>query len=190
MSDEAEQDSVPGLYVYPKFIDEFAQMKLLTFISTQVFAKPFKRRVLQFGYEYGYNGGDIIETTPIPEALLYLRDSLQETCRIQNIETPVFDQCIVNEYTPGQGIAPHVDDRRFGPVIGCFVIGSGCSVVFNQANTYISHYIDRGALYIMSGEARCVWMHSIPMRKTDVVNNRKITRKTRYSITFRSVLHF
>ena len=35
-----------------------------------------------------------------------------------------FEQAIVNEYEPGQGIAPHVDRDCFGPVVATVSLGS------------------------------------------------------------------
>jgi len=39
----------------------------------------------------------------------------------------------------------------------------------------------------MSGKSRYIWSHEIPLRKTDIINNIKINRNRRISITFRNV---
>jgi len=39
----------------------------------------------------------------------------------------------------------------------------------------------------MSGDARYVWTHSMPSRKYDIVDDEKITRGRRISLTFRNV---
>jgi hypothetical protein len=40
----------------------------------------------------------------------------------------------------------------------------------------------------MQGDARHLWLHGIPPRKTDVVDGRKIERSRRLSLTFRNVV--
>jgi alkylated DNA repair dioxygenase AlkB len=48
-------------------------------------------------------------------------------------------------------------------------------------------YVKPNSLYIMSGDSRYVWSHSMPVKKSDVVNGIKIKRDRRISITFRNV---
>jgi alkylated DNA repair dioxygenase AlkB len=48
--------------------------------------------------------------------------------------------------------------------------------------------LDPGSLYVMQGEARYQWKHSIPSRKTDVYGQGRIQRHRRVSLTFRIVI--
>ena len=41
-----------------------------------------------------------------------------------------FEQAIVNEYEPGQGIAPHIDRDCFGPVVATVSLGSAVNMDF------------------------------------------------------------
>jgi alkylated DNA repair dioxygenase AlkB len=48
-------------------------------------------------------------------------------------------------------------------------------------------YVAPDSLYIMSGEARYIWKHSMLSRKTDMVDGKRIKRGRRISLTFRNV---
>lgn len=110
-----------------------------------------------------------------------------------------FGQLIINEYYPGQGIAPHIDHiKRFGPIVACISLGSGIVMDFEKITPAsagseavvekYSIYVKPRSLYFMSGDARYKWKHSIASRKTDVVDAKKIKRGRRVSLTFRSTL--
>ncbi len=43
------------------------------------------------------------------------------------------------------------------------------------------------SLLVLSGEARNVWTHAIPARKSDIVNGQKQPRSRRLSLTFREM---
>ena len=104
------------------------------------------------------------------------------------------DQLIVNEYRPGQGISAHIDDMRlFGSPILCLSIGGpGSAVVVDFTRTGHAPYslhVQPRSLYIMSGEARSLWKHSIASRKQDHVPGQRTPHArtaTRYSLTYRS----
>jgi alkylated DNA repair dioxygenase AlkB len=104
-----------------------------------------------------------------------------------------FDQLIVNEYKPGQGIYKHIDHvKYFGPIILCITCGSGCNIEFSREDTIVNIYVEPKSLYIMSGDARYKWRHGINNITTDIINNgilKKVRRDTRYSITFRSIIN-
>src|SRR5271154_3077749 len=67
------------------------------------------RRVQQYGYHYGYQNHKITRLAdPIPQ---------QFNTLMKVINDPAINQCIVNEYTSGQGISLHTDSFAFGPSI-------------------------------------------------------------------------
>lgn len=48
-------------------------------------------------------------------------------------KTIVFDQLIINEYTPGQGINPHIDNPTlFSSPIVSLSLGSDCVMEFDK----------------------------------------------------------
>jgi alkylated DNA repair dioxygenase AlkB len=103
----------------------------------------------------------------------------------------VADQVIVNEYEPGQGIAPHVDCVPcFADTIASLTLGSSCVMEFTRLKTRekAALFLARRSLVVLSGEARYEWRHAIPGRKSDPHEGRVISRGRRLSLTFRNVL--
>ena len=91
-----------------------------------------------------------------------------------------FQQLIINEYKYNQGITAHIDHTKyFGPIIACLSIGSEATVIFSKDNKEEIITLNPGSLYIMTGESRYKWYHSI------IKNPNKINR---YSLTFRTII--
>ena len=154
------------------------------------------RVVKQYGFEYDYINRQISKPLPdkFPDYINNLSDILTNQCRQLNLisesdPTFEFNQCIVNKYACGEGISAHTDLISFGSIIGCFTIGSGASLVFKNKKTdeIFQLYTKPASCYIMSGESRYTWTHEMPSRKFDLVENDKIKRGERISITFRHV---
>ena len=187
---------VPGLYYMDNIIDNYEE--IITYLDEQKWEPITKytnsRMVQHYGYKYNYSNKSIKEpTTPIPhllssELVEQLIDICQQFSLIDN--TYEFNQCIVNNYNPGQGISKHFDKITFGNVIGCFTLLGGATMIFrnrnNNKDTY-SIYTKPNSLYIMSGDSRYKWTHEMPSTKSDKVNNTIIKRSRRVSITFRNV---
>jgi len=150
------------------------------------------RKIQHYGFTYDYaarKSSNICE--PFPECIAALAQQLKDTCVELGIvaEGHEFNQCIVNDYQPGQGISKHIDIKQYGPVIGCFTIGSGAMMTFRipDTNAQVNCYVKENSLYIMSGDARYKWTHEMASRKSDVVDGQKVARGRRVSITFRSL---
>jgi len=60
-------------------------------------------------------------------------------------------------------------------------------MVFKNGEEKKEIYVKPNSLYIMSDDARYVWTHEMPSRKSDLVDNNKIKRDRRVSLTFRNV---
>jgi hypothetical protein len=125
-------------------------------------------------------------------------------------------QVIINFYSPGEGITPHVDLLdRFGDGIIGVSLGSGCVMRFaksnsesgalpNKVNSDRPHcngspawdvFLPHGSVYVISEEARYEWTHGIEGRTEDWVQERVhseagrwVMRSIRVSITFRWLL--
>lgn len=148
------------------------------------------RLVQHYGYKYNYSTYQINEKcNELPIFLNNFRDILTDICLQLNIidKNYKFNQCIVNNYYTGQGINPHIDVKSYGSVIGCFTFGSGTIMKFTKDKDDIDIYVKPNSLYIMSGDSRYKWCHSMPCKKNDIVNNSKIQRDRRISLTFRNV---
>jgi alkylated DNA repair dioxygenase AlkB len=193
-----EDEKCKGLF----YIDNVIPSNMIVKISNEINQGKWmkvgneKSRVVQhFGYKYNYVSGDIREKSdPMPTTIVYLRNLLKEICLGLNIidEKYEFNQCIINKYEPGQGISAHIDDKKYGRVVASFTIGGGAMMVFEKDDEIHNIYAKTNSLYIMSGDARYKYKHSMPARKSDKVINKKgghanIVRQTRISITFRNV---
>ena len=101
------------------------------------------------------------------------------------------EQCIVNEYLPGQGIGMHADADAFGPVVVSISLAAGWPMRFRprygQAYSRDGRPGDeavtlpaRSAL-VLAGPARTRWMHGIDRRDTAAQRHRRV------SATFRTL---
>jgi alkylated DNA repair dioxygenase AlkB len=90
-----------------------------------------------------------------------------------------FLQVGVNGYRAGAGIGWHKDKREFGIVVGVSLLASA-TMRFRRAQgagwKRVSHTVKPRSIYILDGEARTEWEHSIPPLSD-----------LRYSITFRTL---
>ena len=100
---------------------------------------------------------------------------------------------IVNEYQPGQGIAPHVDRNCFGPTVATLSLGDSWPMEFTRVRRYAAHeeqvklVLNVGSILVLTGEARSTWMHGIAKRKTDGRASNRRARRRRVSVTFRTM---
>lgn len=186
-------ESIKGLSLISSFISEDEEKVLIEYINKQKWSSaPGKREVQQYGYEYNY-GSKYTKpsaTMSIPKEFKALLEKVNKFFKT----TP--DQIIVNKYEPGQGIAPHVDHiKHFGPVVASLTLQSGTIMEMsrkiqdnNEIKTIkIPMYLEKCSLLILTNEARYDFMHCIPARKTDIVDDKTINRGTRISITFRTM---
>ncbi|MCO5589628.1 hypothetical protein L7F22_043596 [Adiantum nelumboides] len=112
-------------------------------------------------------------------------------------DTEYTRQMILNIYTPGQGIADHIDiPHRFLDGIMILSFGSGISMNFapankNQEDESFSLYLQPGSICILTGKSRWEWTHGITPQTYDLVYDKqtdhihKIERSPRFSITIR-----
>ena len=90
-----------------------------------------------------------------------------------------FQQGGVNEYPPGAGIGWHKDKPQFGVIVGVSLLAPA-TMRFRRAEgtgwIRASQRLEPRSIYILDGEARTGWEHSVP--PVDAL---------RYSLTFRTV---
>lgn len=185
-------NKVTGLYYIADFIDN--SELLFTEIDKQEWTplstSVNSRKVQQYGYIYDYKyynskkkGSDMLD------CLIDIKNNITDLCKELKLinDEYEFNQCIVNDYLPGQGISKHIDHKSFGDVICCLTIGSGATMRFIKDDIIYNKYVEPNSLYIMSGESRYNWTHEMTINKFDIVNNIKIKRDRRISITFRNV---
>lgn len=168
---------IPGLIYIADFISEEEQALILAKIDSEPWCGDLKRRTQHYGYKYDYTYKKIDESMkvgPVPEFAL-------ELCKRYD-DNFVPDQMIVNEYLPGQGIAPHIDcEPCFKDTIISISLNSVYKMQFYDvlSDKVLEIKLGLGSLLMLSDEARYKWRHGIK-------GNAKYGR--RVSLTFRNVI--
>ena len=176
-----EQRSPAGLQYIADFIAPELERELISRVSAlplqpfQFGAFEGKRRVASFGFRYDYALQRLQSAEPIPSWLTPL---------IEKVEThdgpsTRIGQVLCTEYDVGVGIGWHRDKPHFDRIFG-LSLGASCKFRFRRpAGEKWRRYTLEAAprsLYMMAGESRHVWEHSIPA-----------VEAKRYSITFRTM---
>jgi alkylated DNA repair dioxygenase AlkB len=178
-----DQNAGPaGLRYQPEFVSKATEQELVSRIS-ELPLKPFqfgayegKRRVASFGFRYDYTLRKLQEAGPIPDWLTSIIGSVE---KFGDLRAGSVRQILCTEYDAGVGIGWHRDKPHFDEVFG-LSLASSCKFRFRRPNgdrwQRFTLSAEPRSLYLMSGESRQVWEHSIPA-----------VEQRRYSITFRTV---
>ena len=186
-----------GLEYHSDFLAVSEEEGLLAHIDNSEWLADLSRRVLHFGYKYDYSSRRLDETArigPLPEWLTQLSNMVREAAseeakQLLDPHLP-FEQAIINEYLPGQGIAPHIDRDCFGPIVATVSLGSAVNMDFccdSTGDEYVQRLVPR-SLVLLHGDARFRWRHGIAKRHSDTWNGQKTKRQRRVSITFRTIV--
>lgn len=184
---EIEEDAmldIPGLTYIPDFITRDEENTLIAKIDEQPWLNDLKRQVQHYGYKYDYKARTVTNDAylgPLPDWIKSVAKKLPFKP----------DQTIVNEYLPGQGISAHTDCVPcFDDTIASLSLGSPVIMQFTCPKTGETQeiFLKERSLLVLSGPARYEWQHTIPARKSDIVNGFKIKRSRRISLTFRTVI--
>lgn len=176
------QPEPPGFRYLEQIVTEEEEETLVASLG-QLNLKPFEfhghlgnRRVVSFGLKYDYSRRSV---EPAGETPAFLADLLVRVAGFAGYEADAFQQVGVNEYRPGAGIGWHKDKSHFGIIVGVSLLAPA-TMRFRRAHgahwNRVSHIVKPRSIYILSGEARTEWEHSIPPL-TDL----------RYSVTFRTL---
>lgn len=165
---------IPGLFIIDSFLDLAEEQELLSAIQ------PFENRgnkndrnsVQRFGSFLPYQNSFVAKK--IPSHFEYLIDRLNSIVPafVENFPSP--DSVSINEYLPGNQIAPHTDSPRSGPVICIVSLLGSCDFIIEGSGIKRTIEFPRRSLFILSGIIRDKWKHSVPPVK-----------EQRYSIVFR-----
>ena len=171
----------PGCVYRPDFLsaDEegaiAAELARLPFEPFQFRGYEARRRVVSFGWKYDFTRTKLEEAEPIPPFLLPAKARAEAFAGVAPGE---LKQLLINEYLPGAPIGWHRDRPVFEKVVGIsiqapctFRLRRRSGAGFERASLILA---PRSA-YLISGEAREQWEHSIPP-----------VDQHRYSVTFRS----
>ena len=145
--------------------------------------KPFEfhghvgnRRVTSFGLRYDYERRTVEAADGFPPFLAELRTKVAAFAGRQVHE---FRQGGVNEYPPGAGIGWHKDKLQFGVVVGVSLLAPATMRLrFSTGKSWVrrSQKLQPRSIYILAGDARTRWEHSVPP-----------VDSLRYSLTFRTL---
>jgi alkylated DNA repair dioxygenase AlkB len=171
-----------GLRYQPDFISadeehEFvARIRSLPLTPFQFGQYEGKRRVAWFGWRYDYSNRKLERADDLPEWIAPYSARVEA---FAGLPTAAVRQLLFTEYEQGVGIGWHRDKPHFDEVLGLSLV-SACKFRFRRK---VGDKWERFTLaaqprsiYLLSGEARRVWEHSIP--PVDAV---------RYSVTFRTM---
>lgn len=202
--EEAAPLAPPGLLYEPEFATTDEARRLLGEIDSNEanWLPDLSRRVQHYGFKYDYKARRIVRSMhlgPLPGWLRDLGDDVTRFVESNDGFEPFeplrpFDQAIINEYEPGEGIAAHVDcEPCFGPVVATLSLGSDIEMQFEHVRTgeRIPVHLAQRSLAVLTGETRYEWNHSIAKRQSDPSpsgGGQRAKRSRRVSITFRTVL--
>lgn len=181
-----------GVVYEPGFMNTAECDSLLGLIDGRLWMNDLKRRVQHYGWRYDYSARFVTENMragPLPYGI----KDVAERLRSRGWFTQTPDQVIVNEYEPGQGIAPHVDRDCFGPAVATLSLGDCWPMQFIPVGRSADRaerqevLLNVGSILVLTGAARNKWMHGIARRKADGRGPDKRERQRRVSVTFRTV---
>ena len=174
--------AIAGLEYRPDFIapgDEAALIERLEAIDLA----PFRfhgwignRKTQSFGWRYDFDDASFAPTEPIPDWLEPLRAKAAD---LAEVEPKDIVHVLLARYDPGAGIGWHKDRSVFDRVVG-ISLGSPATLRFRQRTESgfrrFSLPVEPRSAYLLSGEVRSEWEHSIAPGET-----------LRFSITFRTL---
>lgn len=155
-------------------------------LVTRIRALPFrefefhgytgKRRVVSFGWKYDYDDRVLGKVDVIPDFLLDLR---VRAGAFAELSPESLQQALVTEYSPGAAIGWHRDKAVYGEIVGVSLLAP-CTFRLRRSIgrkwERVNLVAEPRSAYLLSGEARTEWEHSIP--PVDAL---------RYSVTFRNL---
>jgi alkylated DNA repair dioxygenase AlkB len=173
-----------GLVYHPDFITPEEESVLLNEIGTlplrEAKYKEYtaKRRIMSYGASYDFSSNELIPAGPIPPFLLPLRDRIAEWT---GVPASRFTHALIAEYKVGTQLGWHRDVPDFETIVGVS-LGGPCRMRLRRYppkkgknSESLSLDLEPRSAYMMRGDARWGWQHSIPP-----------TKNLRYSITFRT----
>jgi len=189
--DELTRDATPlsrqtpapqGLRYHPDFISPEEEAELIARIRALPLT-PFQfgqyegnRRVAWFGWRYDYSNRQLERADEIPK---WVAPYVARVESFSGVLPGAVQQILFTEYDQGVGIGWHRDKPHFDEIFG-LSLASACKFRFRHKMAEGWQRFTLAAqprsLYMLSGEARQVWEHSIPA-----------VDAARYSVTFRTM---
>jgi alkylated DNA repair dioxygenase AlkB len=158
-----------GLSIIHDAISISDEQTLVQQIDQQKWESIYARRTQHYAYLYNYKSR---KATP------YLSNPTIPSWLLPKHITDIFnpDMIIINEYTKGQSINPHIDSNAFGPIVACISLESDTMMDLSMESKNWSINIPRRSLLIFRNDARSKMTHGL-----------KFNGVRRISITYRTV---
>ncbi len=181
----SEFQAPEGFSYYPEFISPAEEENLLAFLR-EITLHPMvfqgyepKRLVASFGFDYSFEEGRLKKGKEIPQQF---RNLIEKVAAKTKINASDFVELLVTEYPPGSVINWHRDAPPFGIIAG-ISLASDCKFRFRphrkehqSRKSIITQNVARRSLYVLAGDSRSEWQHSIAPVK-----------QRRFSITLRTL---
>ena len=171
-----------GLVYRAELIDRETERALVRRMSELPF-RPFefqgflgKRETVSFGWSYRFDGSGLAEAAPIPDWLLPLQ---AQAAAFAGLEAEALEHALLIRYGEGAGLGWHRDRPVFGDVVGLSLLASAPLRFRRRQGARWKRFTltaEPRSAYLLRGEARSAWEHSIPPVET-----------LRYSVTFRTL---
>jgi DNA oxidative demethylase len=178
----APREEPQGLVYRPELLSVDEETALLDKLGPLRFdpivmhGQEAKRTARHYGLDYDYEARTPQPGEPLPEWLEPVRARAAE---LAGVEPEELVEILVQRYPPGSTIGWHRDAPAFGTVVGVSLGGSS-RLRFQrgkgEARRVWEVLLEPRSGYVLDGEARTSWQHSIPP-----------TKELRYSITFRTL---
>jgi alkylated DNA repair dioxygenase AlkB len=173
----------PGLQYEPEFLSIAEEARLVTTIATLPLREAdyrgytAKRRIASYGAGYDFDANMLRPAPPVPPFLFPLRERV--ATRV-GVRPERLTHALVTEYRPATALGWHRDVPDFELVVG-LSLGTACRMRFRaypptRGQPVFTLELAPRSLYVLAGEVRWRWQHSIPP-----------TPGLRYSITFRTL---
>lgn len=184
-----------GLEYHPNVLSPLQQQQCLAWIDTFPFFHVGKgkasRRYQHYGYEYNYKSRRVKKIGELGDAphsiISSIRDMIAPARKAAGLGPDLpdeyWDQCIVNEYLPGQEITWHTDSDNFGEHIACFTLGDPEVMEFRIGGLVESITPQAGSFYLMKGGSRWKAQHRMRKKRRGPPGG----HGRRVSVTFRHV---
>ena len=180
----AEAGPPPGFVYVPEFLTPQEEQELLESLEKQEFHEVVmhgvaaKRTVIHYGWSYGYESWTIAPAPPVPD---WLEPARAKVAAWLDLQPEDLAEVLVSRYPPGAQIGWHRDAPMFGERVAGLSLLSPCVMKFRkwrakENRDVRSHTLEPRSAYIIGGEARSKWQHSIPAVKS-----------LRYSLSFRTL---
>jgi alkylated DNA repair protein (DNA oxidative demethylase) len=178
----APSEQPQGLIYRPEILppedeeDLLRELETLRFDPIVLHGREARRTGRHFGLDYDYGARTPTPGEPVPEWLLPVRARAAE---LAGVDPEELEEILVQRYPTGSTIGWHRDAPAFGTVVGVSLGGSS-RLRFQRGKDDERRVwevlLEPRSGYVLAGDARRYWEHSIPP-----------TKELRYSITFRTL---